>query len=344
MNTDEIISRGVREHRLSKGELVYLLNSTSAEEMLAKAADEVRRKFVGDGVHLRGLIEFSNICRRNCHYCGLRRDNHRLSRYRLTEGEILSLADKAKHRYGYQTIVLQSGEDPYFTADILGKIISHIKKLDVAVTLSIGERGREEYRVLKDAGADRFLLRLETGDAEIYHRHDPGMSHAERLRCLRDLKELGYEVGTGSLIGLPGQTVESLADDILFYQEIDADMLGMGPLIPNADTPLKDSCPGDFGLTRRMLSLMRLMLPTANIPATTAVETLLPGGREIMLKSGANVIMPNVTEGEARQNYALYPGKAGVADTPTVFRDYLSRRLGDMGRFVAEGKGFRVRI
>ena len=336
----QLIERGARKHRLHKSEIVALLSAEETEAELAATADRVRRDFVGDGVHLRGLIEFSNFCRRNCLYCGLRRDNQKITRYRLTTEEIFSLALKAKN-YGYQTVVLQSGEDMFFTPEIFAPLIKKIKSLDLAVTISIGERSREEYRTLKEAGADRFLLRLETSDDALYHKFDPGMSLDERRRCLDNLKELGYEVGTGSLIGLPGQSLESLADDLLFYQKIDADMLGLGPLIPNADTPLATAAPGDFHLTRRMVSLCRLLLPEANIPATTAVETLRRGGREIFLSSGANVIMPNVTEGEARKNYALYPGKACVADSPAVCRNCIEHKIISMGRFVATGKGSR---
>ncbi len=339
---DKLILQGEREHRLDKGELVALLASAEREEELAAAADRVRREYVGDGVHLRGLIEFSNICRRNCMYCGLRRDNGKLERYRLEPGEILALAKKAKG-YGYRTVVLQSGEDGYFDVARLVVILREIKELDLAITLSIGERTYEEYKALHEAGADRFLLRIETTDAELYEKLDPGMSHGNRLRCLKDLKDLGYEVGTGTLVGLPGQTLESLAEDILFYQSMDADMLGIGPLIPNGDTPLGGAPAGDFHLTRRMVALLRLLLPEANLPATTAVETRMPGGREIMLASGANVVMPNVTEGEYRRKYALYPGKACVADSPSDCRNCMEARIRAMGRYVAEDKGFRRR-
>ncbi len=339
---DRLILQGEREHRLDKKGLVALLASAEWEEELAAAADRVRREYVGDGIHLRGLIEFSNICRQNCMYCGLRRDNGKLERYRLEAGEILALAKKAKG-YGYQTVVLQSGEDGYFDVPRLTAVLREIKGLDLAITLSIGERSYEEYKALREAGADRFLLRIETTDEKLYERLDPGMSHKNRLRCLEDLKRLGYEVGTGTLVGLPGQTLESLAEDILFYQSIDADMLGIGPLIPNGDTPLGGATAGDFHITRRMVALLRLLLPEANLPATTAVETLVPGGREIMLASGANVVMPNVTEGEYRRKYALYPGKSCVADSPSDCRRCMEARIRSMGRHVAKDKGFRRR-
>ncbi|MBR2215213.1 MAG: [Selenomonadaceae bacterium] len=337
-----LIQKAARSHRLSLEELTFLLSAAELTEDLAAAADEARKRYVGDGVHLRGLIEFSNICRQNCCYCGLRRDNQHLQRYRLEPTEIVKLAENAK-ALGFATIVVQGGEDVFFTAEILAEVVTAIKKLDVAVTLSVGERSRQDYQLWREAGADRYLLRIETTDASLYEKLDPGMSHANRRRCLQDLKELGYEVGTGSLVGLPGQGLESLAQDILFFQEIDADMLGIGPFIPNPDTPLGHEPPGDFPLTRRMVSLIRLLIPDANIPATTAMGTILPGGREIALASGANVVMPNVTVGEARLNYALYPGKICANDSPAKCRSCMEGRLRSMGRFVATGQGFRQR-
>lgn len=340
---DALIAKAERTHRLSPEELAALLADAGAEEALAAAADRVRHAVVGDEVHLRGLIEFSSYCRQNCLYCGLRRDNGNAQRYRLSPEEIVALAEKAK-AYGYFTAVMQSGEDPWFTAERLAAIVRDVKKLGLTVTLSVGERTREEYRVLKEAGADRFLLRIETTDKAIYEALDPGMSHEARVRCLADLKELGYEVGTGCLIGLPGQTTETLARDILFFQEIDADMVGVGPLVPNDDTPLGNERPGDMHLVRRVVAATRLLLPEANIPATTAMETLKPNAREWILRSGANVVMPNVTEGEARQKYALYPGKACVADTPEECRVCMEGRIRAIGRTVGKGAGGRRRV
>lgn len=336
----KLIAKAETAHQLTKMEIVHLLQAVGAEDDLAKAADRVRQTFVGDGVHLRGLIEFSNICRQDCMYCGLRRDNHKIERYRLTADEIVRLAQKAEG-YGYRTVVLQSGEDLYFTAERLAEIIRRIKSMDLAVTLSVGERSFDEYKLWREAGADRYLLRIETTDKSLYESLDPGMSYDNRVRCLMDLRALGYEVGTGTLVGLPGQSVTSIAEDILFYQQLDADMVGIGPLIPNPDTPLGKAAKGDFHLTRRMVSLLRLLLPEANIPATTAMETMVPRGRELILASGANVVMPNVTEGDSRRKYALYPGKICVADTPAQCRSCMGGRIKAMGRFVASDKGFR---
>ena len=337
-----LILQAEQTHRLSEEEIVRLLRAGEAEELLAAAADRVRAAYVGDGVHLRGLIEFSSYCRRDCLYCGLRRSNDKAERYRLDAAEILRLARQAK-AFGYPTVVLQSGEDMYFTAERLAVILRDIKKLNLAVTLSLGERSYEEYRQLREAGADRFLLRIETTDEQLYARMDPGMRWEERRRCLQDLRRLGYEVGTGCLVGLPGQTDVSLARDILFFQQLDADMVGIGPLIPNGDTPLGTAAAGDFHLTRRMVALIRLLLPEANIPATTAMETLQPDARVLILQSGANVVMPNVTEGEARRKYALYPGKACVADTPAACRYCMEGKIQAMGRYVAKDPGFRRR-
>ena len=337
-----LIGKAERSHRLTEAELSALLADDDADDAMAKAADRVRRAYVGDEVHLRGLIEFSSYCRQNCLYCGLRRDNEKTERYRLTQEEIVALAKKAKAA-GYPTVVMQSGEDAWFTAERLAEIVGDVKRLGLTVTLSVGERTTEEYRVLREAGADRFLLRIETTDRALYERLDPGMSYEDRLRCLADLKRLGFEVGTGCLVGLPGQTTESLADDVLFFQSIDADMIGIGPLVPNGDTPLGGEPPGDMGLVRRMVAAIRLLLPEANIPATTAMETLLPGARELILQSGANVVMPNVTEGEARESYALYPGKACVADTPAHCRSCIEGRIRALGRHIGSGPGSRRR-
>ena len=337
-----LIEKAENEHSLCEEELAELLTSSAAEEPLAAAADRVRRKYVGDGVHLRGLIEFTNICRRSCFYCGLRRENERAERYRLRPREIVRLARNARG-YGYRTVVLQGGEDGYWHVERLAPILREIRALGLVITLSIGERTEEEYRALKEAGASRFLLRIETTDRELYERFDPGMSWEARRACLASLRALGYEVGTGSLVGLPGQSVESLARDILFFQELDADMVGIGPFIPNGDTPLGEAAAGDIHLTRRMVSLLRLLLPEANIPATTAMETLERGARSLILRSGANVVMPNVTEGDFRRKYALYPGKACVKDTPEHCRVCLGAQLSAIGRFVAEDAGFRRR-
>ena len=339
MNT--IIQKAKETHELSRDEIIALLKDDSINEELFKAADEVRKKYLGDEVHLRGLIEFTNICKRNCMYCGLRRDNKNLNRYRLSHEEIIDFAKKAVS-YGYKTLVLQGGEDDYYTVERLVPIVKDLKALGVALTLSIGERPFEEYEALKKAGADRFLLRIETTDRELYEELDPGMSHENRIQCLKNLRKLGYEVGSGCLVGLPGQKIESLADDILFFKELDVDMNGIGPFIPNEDTPLKDAEGGQFELALQVMAIVRLLLPDINIPATTAMETLNKQGRVIALQCGANVVMPNVTEGEYRKLYALYPGKICTGDTPAHCRGCISGKIRGIGRIVSDGPGFRA--
>ncbi len=329
-----LIDKASERHELSKSEITGILKDNSVNEYLFDIADEVRRKYIGDEVYLRALIEFSNICRCNCFYCGLRAANKDVERYRLSKDAILNSAKYAISQ-GYKTIVLQSGEDLYFSAEILADMISEIKKYDIAITLSIGERSFEEYKILKDAGADRFLLRIETTNSEIYSKMHPGMSLENRKRCLYDLKKLGFETGTGSLIGLPEQSEDDLAEDILFYKELNADMIGIGPLITHDGTPLAGLPNGDLKLSLKVLALTRLLLPDINIPATTAMETLHPDGRILALKSGANVVMPNVTDNAHRKNYEIYPGKVSVNYAE------LEEKLKKIGRKISTGRGFR---
>jgi biotin synthase len=338
----ELIKKAELAHVLDREEIIKILEDDNCNEELFNAADRVRKKYVGDEVHLRGLIEFSNMCKRNCLYCGLRASNKNVKRYRLSPDEIIDLAKKAVS-YGYKTIVMQSGEDDFYTVDKMKYIISNIKKLDVAITVSVGEKTFEEYKAYKEAGADRYLIRIETTDKALYEDMDPGMSHEERKRCLKDIKELGYEVGTGCLVGLPNQTLSSLADDILFFKEIGADMIGIGPFIPNEDTPLKDEKGGEFTTSLKVMAITRLLMPDVNIPATTAMESLNKNGRIIALKSGANVVMPNVTEGEYRKLYALYPGKICTGDTPAHCRGCITGKITSIDRVVSDTKGFRIK-
>jgi biotin synthase len=341
-NISALIKKAETTHTLSKAEIVALLNDTQQEEEFFAAADRVRQAYVGDEVHLRGLIEFSNICKQNCLYCGLRRDNKKVKRYRLEPDVIIDFATKARS-YGYRTVVLQSGEDECFDVETMTYIIKKIKELDLAITLSVGEKPREVYQKYREAGADRYLLRIETTDKELYAKLDPGMSWDNRVRCLKDLKELGFELGTGTMVGLPGQTVESLADDILFFKEMDADMIGIGPFIPNPDTPLAHDNGGTFAMSTKVMAMTRLLLPDINIPATTAMESLHPQGRVVALQRGANVAMPNVTEGEYRQLYLLYPGKICINDTPAHCRSCITGKIRGIGRKVSETYGYRAK-
>lgn len=325
---------------MNKQEIIDILYDNSKNDWLFKKADRVRRNNVGDEVHLRGLIEFSNICKRQCKYCGLQSGNKEIERYRILKDEILFYVQNAVNM-GYRTIVLQSGEDEYYDADKMVEIISEIKKFDVALTLSIGEKTFDEFKAFKDAGADRYLLRIETTDKNLYKEMHPNASFENRVRCLYDLKSLGYETGSGCLVGLPNQTIESLANDILFFKELDADMIGIGPFIPHEQTPLKDSPKGDFWLALKVMALTRINLPNINIPATTAMETLNPNGRIIALQSGANVVMPNVTSKEYRAKYEIYPGKICINENPEQCRGCIEGKIKAIGRTVSREKGFR---
>ena len=324
----------------SKEEIIDILSDDSRNDWLFSLADKTRKEYVGDEIHLRGLIEFSNICRCQCKYCGLQSINKSIDRYRILPDDIVLYAKKAVDM-GYKTVVLQSGEDEYYSKDIMSDIIKRIKSFDVAVTLSIGERSYEDYEAFKIAGADRYLLRIETTDKELYKQMHPNMSFENRIRCLKDLKVLGYEVGTGCLVGLPNQTIESLADDILFFKEIDADMVGIGPFIAHPQTPLKDSGNGSFILALKVMALTRILLKNINIPATTAMETLNPNGRIIALQSGANVVMPNVTTTEYRAKYEIYPNKICINEDPSQCRGCIEGKIKSIGRTISKEKGFR---
>lgn len=325
---------------LTREDIIDILRSDSQNEALFSYADKIRKQYVGDEVHLRGLIEFSNICKRECKYCGLRCENKSIERYRITPDDIILYAQKAVDM-GYKTIVLQSGEDEYYSRDIMCKIIEEIKKLNVALTLSCGEKSYNDYLAFKNAGADRYLIRIETTDKKLYEKMHPHADFENRIRCLNDLRKLGYEVGTGCLVGLPEQTIESLADDILFFKEIKADMVGIGPFIPHPQTPLKDSQQGSFILALKVMALTRILLKDINIPATTAMETLNPNGRIIALQSGANVVMPNVTTTEYRAKYEIYPGKICINENPAQCRNCIEGKIKSIGRTISNNYGFR---
>lgn len=336
---NDILNKAKETHSLTKDEIVTLLGEECYEEDLFRTADEVRRQFVGDEVHLRGLIEFSNICKNNCLYCGLRRENKNVKRYRMEPDEIIETARRAAEDYGFKTIVMQSGEDLYYTVERMQYIISNIKKLGVALTLSMGEKTFEEYKAYKEAGADRYLIRIETTDKDLYHRLDPEMSWEVRKQCLTDLGELDFEVGSGIMVGLPNQSLESIADDLLFFKELNIDMAGIGPFIPHPDTPMANETGRAFKLSLRTMSLMRILLPDINIPATTAMEALHPDGRLMALQCGANVVMPNVTETEYRNLYQLYPGKTGLKEAPLHARSNIGERILSIGRTIGTDLG-----
>jgi biotin synthase len=261
----------------------------------------------------------------------------------MSEEELIETARKAVH-LGFKTIVMQSGEDMYYTTERLCRIISAIKKFDVAITLSIGERPYEEYKAFKEAGTDRYLMRIETTDKALYHKLDPQMSWQYRYECLLNLKKLGYELGSGIMVGLPEQSLESIAEDLLFLKDLGVDMAGIGPFIPHSQTPLASAKGGTLDLALRTMAVMRLLLPDINIPATTAMESLHPQGRIMALKAGANVVMPNVTEGEYRKLYELYPNKICVNDTPAHCRSCIGLKIMSIGRTIGEGYGSHQKI
>ena len=320
---------------LSKKEIVDILKSPDTD--IFKEADAVRKKYVGDGVHLRGLIEFSNICKCNCLCCGLQSSNKHVKRYRLSKNDILDIAKKGVAD-GFKTIVLQSGEDDFFNTKLMCEIISEIKNLGVALTLSIGEKSFEDYKAFKDAGADRYLLRIETTDKNLYKKMHPYADFDNRMRCLYDLKKLGYETGTGCLVGLPEQTIESLADDIFFFKELNADMVGIGPFIPHPDTPLKNANTGNLDLAIKVMAITRILLKDINIPATTAMESLRADGRLLALQSGANVVMPNLTDDCYKKMYEIYPNKISAT------REDLDLKLKTINRYIEmDSCGYRNR-
>lgn len=343
---ESILRKNNCGQELYKRDLVRFLEIENKEDLarLYHKADLIRKKYVGDEVHLRGLIEFSNYCRKNCNYCGIRRGNRKIKRYRMPLEEILETA-LAAERLGYKTVVLQSGEDMFYTVEKLVDLIKQIKQTsDLAITLSIGERSREEYRKMHEAGADRFLLRFETSSRDLYQKLHPDSVYEERLAILGWLKEIGYQVGSGVMIGLPGQTLEDLASDILKFKELDLDMVGVGPYICHEDTPLAGNPNGSVELTFKVIALTRIMLPYAHIPATTALATLRQtDGREKALQLGANVIMPNVTPVKYRAMYELYPDKVCVGEDAGQCRECISGRIYSLGRFIGRGHGHSMR-
>jgi len=336
----DIIERAAAEHKLDKNEIEILLDCDKmALDLLFAAADRVRRTFMGDAVHLRGLIEFSNYCQRDCAYCGLRESNKVLSRYRLDAAEILAIAGAAVP-LGYKTVVLQSGEDSYYSAEMIAAITYRLKEeLDLAVTLSLGERAEEDYRLWRDAGADRYLLKHETADVELYAALHPDMAWENRKKSLYTLRELGYQVGSGCMVGLPGQTLSSLAADLLFLKELDVEMAGIGPFIPNPHTPLATAERGTVELTLKMIAIARLLMPEAHLPATTALGSIDSKGRQKALVAGANVVMPNITPNKYRRLYEIYPNKICLDDNPAHCRNCIGGIISSLGRTVAEGAG-----
>lgn len=326
---------------LSDIELKTLIESDEYDEELRQAADAVRRERYGDAVFLRGLIEISSYCKNNCLYCGLRAGNPHAERYRLSREQILSCCEEG-YALGYRTFVLQGGEDPYFTDDRICEIVSEIRMRypDCAITLSLGEKSRESYERYYKAGANRYLLRHETADPAHYARlHPENMSCENRKRCLYDLKEIGYQVGSGFMVGSPYQTTENLIADLRFLQELQPDMIGIGPYITQKDTPFHDRKSGTAELTLRMLSILRLMFPYALLPSTTALGTIHPLGREMGLRAGGNVVMPNLSPVSVRKKYAIYDDKICTGEESAQCRGCLERRIESAGYRAVTDRG-----
>lgn len=328
---------------LTGEELFDLISNRTPErrELLRKLAEEKRQEIYGKDVYIRGLIEFSNVCKNNCLYCGIRCGNTNVERYRLTEEQILSCCHNG-YKLGFRTFVLQGGEDPYFTDEIFVNIIREIKKFypDCAVTLSLGERSYESYKRLRDAGADRYLLRHETADSEHYSRlHPENLTLENRMECLKNLKLLGFQTGCGFMVGSPYQTTEHIVKDLLFIKEFQPEMVGIGPFIPQKDTPFGDKPAGSIELTLYLLSIIRLMLPNVLLPATTALGTLQKGGREKGILAGANVVMPNLSPLDAREKYTLYDNKLSIGAESVEGLEALKKSMRDIGYEVVTARG-----
>ena len=338
----KLIDKLEKEHSLSFDEYLTLIkNRDKVSDYAAERACEIRDKNYGKVVYIRGLIEISNYCKNNCYYCGIRRDNKNCERYRLTADEILNCA-KEGYSLGFRTFVLQGGEDGYYNDELLIKIISNIKKSypDCALTLSLGERSFESYKALREAGADRYLLRHETANKEHYKKlHPSEMSFENRMRCINDLKSLGFQVGAGFMVGSPYQTDEDLANELLFLKKINPQMVGIGPFIPHSDTPFKDFKSGTAELTVFLLSLIRLTLPRVLLPATTALGTINPLGREMGIEAGANVLMPNLSPNTVKKKYTLYDNKICTGDEAAQCIICLKNRISKTGCTIVTDKG-----
>ncbi|WP_297435705.1 [FeFe] hydrogenase H-cluster radical SAM maturase HydE [uncultured Clostridium sp.] len=341
-----IIDKLHKENNLSKDELYMLVSSIDNENMeyLISKADETRRKFYDNKVYMRGLIEFTNYCKMDCLYCGIRKSNKNAERYRLTFEEIMECADIGD-RLGYKTYVLQGGEDPYFTDERMVDIIKGIKNRypKNAITLSLGERSYESYKKMYDAGADRYLLRHETATKSLYDGLHPGVSIESRRECLYNLKKIGFQAGAGFMVGLPNQTDMDLVNDLMFVKEFEPAMCGIGPFIPQKDTPLGDEEGGTLEKTILMLSIVRLLLPEVLLPATTALGTIDPTGREKGIKAGGNVVMPNLSPTSVREKYALYDGKICTGDEAAECRMCIERRMKKFGYDVEVNRGDNVK-
>lgn len=337
----ELIEKLAIEHDLTDNEWQQLIEGKYDRTLLYARADEIRRQNYGTDVYIRGLIEISSYCRNDCLYCGIRRSNMHAERYRLSKEQILECC-KTGYRLGFRTFVMQGGEDAYFTTEYVAEIVEEIKKRypDCAVTLSLGEREKADYQIWYDAGADRYLLRHETAGRAHYGKlHPPELSYDHRMQCLYDLKEIGYQVGCGFMVESPYQTVDDLIADMRFLKEFQPHMVGIGPFIPHHDTPFADRSQGSLEKTLTMVALIRLMLPKALIPSTTALGTIHPRGRELGLQAGANVVMPNLSPVSVRKQYSLYDNKICTGDEAAECIECMKRRVASVGYQTAVSRG-----
>jgi len=328
---------------LTKAEYVYLIKNCSEKdrELLARKAREAREPYYGKGVYVRGLIEFTNYCRNNCYYCGIRAKNQNADRYRLRPEEILECVEEG-YALGFRTFVLQGGEDCAYSARDIGNLVAAIKKRypDCAVTLSVGERERDVYQYWYDCGADRYLLRHETASREHYEKlHPRSLSFEHRIKCLYELKEIGYQTGAGFMVGSPFQTAEYLAADLLFLKELKPHMVGIGPFIAQKDSPFAGYANGTLEQTLLMLSLIRLTLPKVLLPSTTALGTIHPRGRELGILAGANVVMPNLSPAAVREKYQLYDNKICTGEESAQCRRDLDKRMESIGYHTVTARG-----
>lgn len=333
MKTFDPIEKFITDREFSDNVLTALLLSNNYDNTLYSAADKKRREIYGDEVYIRGLIEFTNYCKNNCYYCGIRRDNKNAQRYRLSKEEIFACCEEG-YCLGFRTFVLQGGEDPYYTDTLICEIVSEIRKRfeDCAITLSLGEKSKESYKAFFDAGANRYLLRHETANDTHYRKlHPDSMNLQNRKQCLYNLKDIGYQVGSGFMVGSPYQTTDNLIEDIRFLQDLKPDMIGIGPYITHEDTPFSAFENGSLLFTLRLIAILRLMFPYALIPATTALGTIHPQGRELGLKAGANVVMPNLSPVGVRKLYALYENKICTGEEAAQCRGCLERRVRSAG-------------
>jgi biotin synthase len=317
-------------------DILFLLSRTGKDEMasICSFADEVRRANVGNGIFLRGIVEFSSYCSKTCAYCGLNSNNKGLPRYRMTMDEVLSAVELLSVD-GIKTVVLQSGEDDTLIPEWLAEVVGEIKKrFDIAVTLSVGERPSSDYELWKKAGADRYLLKVETSDRNLYEKLHPGMDHDTRIGCLRELKRLGYQVGSGVIVGLPGQTSEILARDIQFFKQENLDMIGIGPFIPHRQTGCRDALPGDIDMTLMMVAVTRIVTGNTHLPATTALGSLDGDHRMAALQAGANVLMPNYTPAPFRTQYEIYPDKRCVDEPVGACNNCMEGMASRIGRVI----------